>query len=69
MDFIIRNDSESTILIPESDRAKQWILDNLQVKDWQTVLNGIIIESYLVYDIIEVLIVSGLSILAFNKST
>jgi hypothetical protein len=69
MDFIIRNDSESTILIPESDRAKQWILDNLQVKDWQTILNGIIIESYLVYDIIEVLIVSGLSILAFNKST
>ena len=64
MDFIFRNDSAYTVLVPESDRAKQWVLDNLQVKDWQTILNGTIIESCLIYEIVDVLIANGLSILA-----
>ncbi len=62
MDFIYRNEPASVVLIPESDRAKQWTLDNLHVKDWQTVLNGVRVEPELISDIKEALSACGLSI-------
>jgi hypothetical protein len=62
MDFIYRNEAASVVLIPESDRAKQWTLDNLHVKDWQTVLNGVRIEPELMTDITDALSASGFSI-------
>lgn len=62
MDFKYRTESAVIVLIPESDRAKQWTLDNLQVKDWQSVLRGIEIEHSLINDILDALKASGLSI-------
>jgi hypothetical protein len=62
MDFKFKTESSEVILIPESDRAKQWTLDNLLVKDWQTVLTGIRIDSSLINDITDALTASGLSI-------
>jgi hypothetical protein len=64
MDFIFKGESETGVLIPESDRAKQWALDNLQVKDWQTILKGIIIESCVIYEIVDILIANDLNIVA-----
>ena len=62
MDFKFKKESASVVIIPESDRAKQWTLDNLQVKDWQTVLTGIRIDPELISDIKEALSACGLSI-------
>ncbi len=62
MDFTYKNESSSVVLIPESDRAKQWTLDNLKVKDWQTVLSGIRIEPELISDIKDAVSACGLSI-------
>ena len=62
MDFKFKKESASVVIIPESDRAKQWTLDNLQVKDWQTILTGIRIDPELISDIKEALSACGLSI-------
>lgn len=62
MDFKFKRESTSVVIIPESDKAKQWTLDNLQVKDWQTILTGIRIDPELISDIKDALSACGLSI-------
>jgi hypothetical protein len=62
MDFKYRKESAAVVLLPESDRAKQWTLDNLQVRDWQSVLSGIRIRHDCITEVIDALAASGLSI-------
>jgi len=62
MDFTYKTEFSEIILIPESDRAKQWTLDNLRVKDWQTVLRGIRIDQEMIHDIADAVGACGLSI-------
>ena len=60
-DFHIRNEGTIVFLLPESERAEQWISNNIPLESWQD-KNNIPIESRMFEEIHKAIISEGLLI-------
>lgn len=65
VDFYFRNEISLIILIPESEKAKEWVTDNLPLENWQNE-NNIPIEPRYFPDIMEGIKADGLTVKLFE---
>jgi len=61
VDFYVRNEFSIIMLLPESERAKDWINDNISLDDWQNKAN-IAIEPRYFDDIFQALQNEGMTL-------